>query len=90
MISPFYFVLSLHSVSNTLFLPHPCSGDTFHFSIGPIQGLEQECPGFGERAINRAGGAGGGVERKKRSVIHIPAFLPYLFGIKLFHKSCNA
>lgn len=56
VISPFYFGLSLHSVTNTLFLPHPCSGGTFHFPIGPIQGLEQECPGFGDRAINRAGG----------------------------------
>lgn len=85
VISPFYFVLSLHSVSNAFFLPHPCSGDTFRFPIGPMQGLEQKWPGFGEGAINR-----GRRERKKRSIIHRPVFLPYLFGIKLFHKFCSA
>lgn len=78
-ISPFCFSLSSHSIS-CVFLPYLCSEHTFLFSIGPAQEKS--------RIWGKGNKQGRGKERRE-SIARIPVFLPYLLGIKLFHKSGN-
>jgi len=82
VISPFYSALSFHGVSTALFPSHPWSGDSFSYRDDSRVRTETSTI-WGDSDEQKGG------ERTKRSVIHIPVFLPYLFGVKLFHKSCN-